>query len=139
MADIRINDRIVIPNRELSVQFARSGGPGGQNVNKVESKVELRWTPAESTVFAGEQRDWLLSRLAARLTIEGELLVTSQLYRDQIRNRADAEEKLGAIVKAALARPKKRKATKPSRGATERRIEGKKRRAAIKRDRRTDD
>jgi ribosome-associated protein len=139
MADIRINERIVIPNRELTVAFARSGGPGGQNVNKVESKVELRWTPAESTVFAGEQRDWLLSRLAPRLTLEGELLVTSTLYRDQIRNRADAEEKLGAIVKAALARPKKRKATKPSRGATERRIQGKKRRAAIKRDRKHDE
>jgi ribosome-associated protein len=139
MADIRINERIVIPNRELTVAFARSGGPGGQNVNKVESKVELRWTPAESTVFAGEQRDWLLSRLAPRLTLEGELLVTSTLYRDQIRNRADAEEKLGAIVKAALLRPKKRKATKPSRGATERRIQGKKRRAAIKRDRKHDE
>jgi ribosome-associated protein len=139
MADIRINDRITIPNRELTVQFARSGGPGGQNVNKVESKVELRWTPAESTAFSGDELTWLLSRLNSRLTIEGELLVTSTLYRDQIRNRADAEEKLAAIVRAALLRPKKRKPTKPSRGATERRIQGKKKRAAIKRDRRLDD
>ena len=139
MADIRINDRITIPGRELSVAFARSGGPGGQNVNKVESKVEVRWQPATSGAFASDERAWLMSRLAPRLTTAGELIVTSTVTRDQIRNRADAEAKLGAIVRAALFRPKKRRPTKPSRGATERRIQSKKRRAAVKQTRRGGD
>jgi ribosome-associated protein len=136
MADIRINDRITIPGRELSVAFARSGGPGGQNVNKVESKVELRWQPSASGAFTSDDRSWLLTRLAPRLTTGGELIVTSTVTRDQVRNRADAEAKLGAIVRAALFRPKKRRPTKPSRGATERRIQSKKRRATVKQGRR---
>jgi ribosome-associated protein len=137
--DIRVNERVVIPGGELRIAFARSGGPGGQNVNKVESKVELRWTPATTSAVQGEQLTYLLSRLAGRLTLDGELLVTSQLHRDQIRNRWDAETKLGAIVAAALERPKPRKATRPSRGSKERRIKAKKIRGDIKRGRRGGD
>lgn len=137
--DIRVNDRVAIPGSEVRVAFARSGGPGGQNVNKVESKVELRWTPATTSAVQGEQLSYLLSRLASRLTLDGELLVTSQLTRDQIRNREDAEAKLGAIVATALSRPKPRRATKPSRGAKERRIAAKKRRGDIKKNRRGGD
>ena len=137
--DIRVNEHVVIPASEVRVQFARSGGPGGQNVNKVESKAELRWTPATTVAVQGEQRDYLLSRLAGKLTLDGELLVTSTLTRDQIRNRGDAETKLAAIVAAALFRPKPRRATKPSRGAKERRIKAKKIRGDIKRGRRGGD
>jgi len=138
MGDVRVDARVVIPGTELRVSFARSGGPGGQNVNKVESKVELRWTPAETSAVSGDSLAWMLQRLAGRLTGDGELLVTSTKFRDQIRNRADAEEKLAAIVRGALARPKVRRPTKPSRGAKERRLSAKKRRGTIKSQRRGD-
>ncbi len=136
--DLRVTDAIVIPAAELSWAFARSGGAGGQNVNKVESKVELRWTPATSRALAGldaDTRAWLLSRLAARLTGGGELLITSTLTRDQIRNRGDALAKLVTLVRTALLRPKTRRATRPSRGAKERRIASKKKRGEVKRTR----
>jgi ribosome-associated protein len=142
MPDVSVTDAITIPAAELTWQFARSGGPGGQNVNKVESKVELRWTPEGSRALTGldeSTRAWLLSRLAGRLTNDGELIVTSTLTRDQVRNREDAAEKLAGIVRAALVRPKKRKATRPSRGAKERRISAKKRRGEIKKGRRGED
>ena len=138
MGDVRVDARVVIPGTELRVSFARSGGPGGQNVNKVESKVELRWTPAETSAVSGDTLSWLLQRLAGRLTTDGELIVTSTKFRDQIRNRGDAEEKLAAIVRAALERPKVRRPTKPSRGAKERRLSAKKRRGGIKSLRRGD-
>src|SRR5688572_8571391 len=120
--DVRVNDAIVIPAAELRWSFSRSGGPGGQNVNKVESKAELRWRPDGSRALAPlpqDTRAWVLSRLAPRLTLDGELLVTSTLTRDQIRNREDAAAKLAAIIRTALLRPKKRKPTKPSKGAKE--------------------
>jgi ribosome-associated protein len=139
MGDVRVNDRITIPGDELAIAFARSGGPGGQNVNKVASKVELRWTPGTTRALHPDERAFLVSRLGGRLTIDGELLVISQLTRDQIANRADAEEKLAGIVRAALHRPKPRKATRPSRGAKERRIKAKKAHGQKKRDRRGGD
>ena len=127
-----INPRVSIPASELSIAFARSGGPGGQNVNKVSSKAELRWTPSTSSALAPDDLAWLLTKLGGRLTTEGELIVVSEKTRDQIKNRADATEKLIAIVRAALVRPKPRRATKPSRGAKERRLGQKKRRAVVK-------
>jgi ribosome-associated protein len=136
MKDLAVNDQLTIPAAELQVGFARSGGPGGQNVNKVESKVELRWNPAQSAVLGGADRDWLLERLAGRLTQAGDLLVTSSKTRDQARNRDDAMAKLAAIVRAGLERPKPRKRRQPSRAAKERRIQEKKRRAEIKQARR---
>jgi ribosome-associated protein len=134
--DVLVSARITIPARELAERFARSRGPGGQHVNKTESKVELRWRPAESRAIDGDDRSWLLARLARRLTSDGDLVVTSERTRDQARNREDARTKLAAIVRAALARPRPRKRTRPSRGAVERRIEGKKRRSRVKRARR---
>jgi len=136
MPDIRITDLITIPAAELRVSFVRSGGPGGQNVNKVASKVQLRWTPATSTAFTDADREWLLKKLASKLTAEGDLIIASNLTRDQGRNRVDAEAKLGAAVAAALVRPKKRRATKPSRAAHERRVDEKKARGQIKKRRR---
>ena len=136
--DVVVTPGLVIPASELSWAFARSGGPGGQNVNKVESKVELRWTPGESKAVAGLDegtRTWLLARIAARLTAGGELIVISTLTRDQIRNRADAADKLAALLRTALARPKKRRPTRPSRASKERRITAKKHRGAIKKHR----
>ena len=132
MADIRVTDTIAIPASELRVSFVRSGGPGGQNVNKVASKVQLRWAPATSIAFSDADRAWLLNKLASKLTSDGDLIVVSNLTRDQGRNRVDAEAKLAALLVAALARPKKRRATKPSQAAKTRRIEEKKARGQIK-------
>ena len=127
-----ITPRVSIPVGELRFSFARSGGPRRHNVNKVSSKAELRWTPSTSSALSAEDRAWLLTKLGGRLTTEGELIVVSEKTRDQIVNREDATEKFAAIVKAALFRPKPRRATKPSRGAKERRLGAKKRRAEIK-------
>src|SRR5262245_520608 len=139
MPDLRVTDRVTIPSDQLAIAFARSGGPGGQNVNKVSSKVELRWTPATSRALGDDDRAWVLGKLRGRLTTAGELIVISTLTRDQVRNRADAEDKLAAIVRAALVRPKARRATKPSRGAKERRLKAKRVRRQIKRGRRGDE
>ena len=139
MRDLIVTPRLTIPAGELAFAFARSGGPGGQNVNKVSSKVELRWNPTTSAALALDDRTWLLSRLANRLTTDGTLIVTSTATRDQIKNRDDAMSKLTLIVRAALDRPKLRRPTKPSRGAKRRRVEDKRHRAEIKRNRRGDD
>ena len=139
MSDLVISDRLTIPAGELGLAFARSGGSGGQNVNKVSSKVELRWNVASSTALADADRTWLLDKLASRLTSDGTLIVVSQLTRDQIKNRDDAESKLVLIVRTALVRPKTRRATKPSRAAKRRRLDGKRHRAEIKANRRGGD
>jgi ribosome-associated protein len=135
--DLPINESVVIPARELRVSFARSGGPGGQNVNKVETKAELRWTPGESSALSDADRTWLLRRLASRLTAEGELLITSTRTRDQSRNRDDALAKMAEVVRLALRRPKRRKKTRPSAAAREGRLQAKRRRSDVKDKRRS--
>jgi len=137
--DIVVSPRLTIPAGELSIQFARSGGPGGQNVNKVSSKVDLRWHPASSGALTEHDRAYLLERLRSRLTTEGELIVTSTATRDQLKNRDDAAKKLALIVRTALERPKPRKETKPSRGAKRRRVADKRHHSEIKRNRRSHD
>ena len=117
MADLRITQALVIPDAELSESFVRAAGPGGQNVNKVSSKVELRWNPAASAALSDRDREWLLARLARHLTASGDLVVRSQRTRDQTRNRADARVRLADMVRAALRRPRRRVATRPTRGA----------------------
>jgi ribosome-associated protein len=139
MPALRVTDEIAIPARELRVAFARSSGPGGQNVNKVETKVQLRWSPATSSALSDADRAWLLRRLAGRLTADGDLLVTSNRTRDQGRNRDDAEARLAQVLREALERPKKRRATRPSLAARQRRIDEKKARAEVKKGRRSGD
>lgn len=136
MEDLFVKPEVVIPAAELRWDFSRSGGPGGQNVNKVATKVELRWAPGASRAFNAEERERLLRRLAGRLTAEGDLLVTSSRTRDQSRNREDARRKLAALILAALARPKARKKTTPSPEAIARRLREKKARSVLKRARR---
>src|SRR5690242_454739 len=140
MPDVVVTPRgaartVIIPGGELAFSFSRSGGPGGQNVNKVSSKVELRWNPVTSTALSAEERAWLLERLRSRLTSDGTLIVTSTATRDQLKNRDDATSKLALIVRAALDRPKPRRATKPSRSAKRRRIADKRHHSEIKRNR----
>lgn len=138
MRDVVVHSQLTIPVGELSIAFARSGGPGGQNVNKVSSKVDLRWNPTTSGVLSADDRALLLERLANRLTQEGELIVTSSRTRDQLKNREDALSKLALIVRAALERQKPRKATKPSKGAKRRRLADKRHAAEKRRNRRVE-
>jgi ribosome-associated protein len=134
--DLPINDVLVIPGAELEIRFSRSGGPGGQNVNKVETKAEVRWVPAESNVLNDSDRQWLLNKLGNKLSSDGALIVTSTKTREQAKNLDDARTKLASMVAAALVRPKKRKRTKPSKGAVERRLQEKKQKGQRKRNRR---
>jgi len=135
MADLNVNDRVRIPEDEIHVSFARSGGPGGQNVNKVETKVEVRWRPADSRALSDADREWLLSRLASRLTNDGDLIVVSTRTRTRERNREDALAKLATAVREALRRPRRRRPTRRTRASIERRLDQKKRRSQTKRNR----
>ena len=133
---LRIDDRLAIPLHEFRWEFSRSSGPGGQNVNKVNSKVVLRWSPGASPSLPGPVRERLLRMIDSRLTVEGELLVMSQATRDQGRNLADCLAKVRALVLAAATPPKTRRPTRPTRGSQLRRIETKSRRSDTKRGRR---
>jgi ribosome-associated protein len=137
--DIVVTPRLTIPVGELVLAFSRSGGPGGQNVNKVSSKVDLRWNPVTSAALTDDDRALLIERLRSRLTTDGTLIVTSTLTRDQLKNREDAMSKLTLIVRTALDRPKPRKPTKVSRGAKRRRVADKRHHSEIKRNRRGGD
>jgi ribosome-associated protein len=122
--------------RELRFSYARSSGPGGQNVNKVESKAVLRWGVARSHAIPADVRARFLERFAKRITSEGELVLASQRYRDRERNVADCVAKLQAMLAEVAAPPKPRRPTRPGRGARERRLEDKRRAARKKAQRR---
>ncbi len=127
-----INDRFGIPDAELQFTYARSGGPGGQNVNKVSSKAILRWSLAENTTVPPEVKSRLRTLHRNRITGDDELVIHSQEYRDQERNRLACLEKLREFLLQATAIPKVRRPSKPSRGSKERRLTAKKKRASIK-------
>ena len=131
-----ITPTLQIPDDELSWTFARSGGPGGQNVNTVASKAVLRWNIAASTALLDEVKIRLALQQKRFFTVAGELIITSQLTRDQDRNREDCLDKLRAMILQALVVPKARKKTKPSRGSKRRRLQEKKKRSEVKQGRR---
>lgn len=120
-----------VPPGELTFSYARSGGAGGQNVNKVSSKAVMRWRPAESEAIPGGVRERFLARFASRLTADGELVLASDRYRDRGRNVADCVERLHAMLAEVARPPTPRRPTRPGRGAKERRL-GEKKRASEK-------
>ncbi|MGD9722493.1 MAG: alternative ribosome rescue aminoacyl-tRNA hydrolase ArfB [Pirellulales bacterium] len=120
-----VNEHIRIPDSELALSFARSSGPGGQNVNKVSSKAVLRFAAARSLALPPDVRARFLHKYRPRLTGDGEVIVTSQRYRDQGRNVADAREKLQAMIAAVIAPPKRRRPTKPTKASAVRRVKSK--------------
>ncbi|WP_282008868.1 alternative ribosome rescue aminoacyl-tRNA hydrolase ArfB [Brevundimonas aveniformis] len=127
--------RRAIPEEALEFRFFRAGGPGGQNVNKVETAVQLRFDAAGSSLFGEEVRDRLLRLAGSRATKDGVIVITAQRFRTQERNRQDAIERLQDLVERAHERPKPRKATKPTKASKERRLTGKAVRATVKKSR----
>ena len=127
-----ITPTLTIPDDELIERFVRASGPGGQNVNKVSTAVELRFNAAQSPSLPEEVRARLLARRDRRITSEGVIVISAQRFRTQERNREDARERLATIVQAALLVPKRRVATKPTKGSKERRLTGKRERAQVK-------
>jgi ribosome-associated protein len=124
-----------VPDDELTFTASRSGGPGGQHVNKVSSRVTVAWDLAASSALSPEQKDVLRRRLGRRVTDQGVLRVSVQDSRSQAANRRLAVERLQALVDAALAPRKPRRATRPTAASRERRLTGKKRRSEVKRGR----
>lgn len=124
---LKVNHRISIPYTEFDFTFARSGGPGGQNVNKLNTKVTLRWKIESSKTLPDDVRDRFTKKFHRRITKDGEFLITSQRFRDQGRNVADCLDKLRDLLLEVATAPRKRKPTRPSRGSIERRLKDKKR------------
>lgn len=130
-----INSRVQIPENELEESFIRASGPGGQNVNKVASAVQLRFDAMNSITLSEEVKQRLKRLAGSRKTSEGVLVIEAKRYRDQEKNREDARERLAALIRRALEKPKPRRRTKPTRASVRRRLEEKKRRGETKKGR----
>jgi ribosome-associated protein len=133
--DLHIRGKVTIGSEDLSWSAARSSGPGGQNVNKVASKVDLRFDLEGTNALNGAQKRRLRQQPGVRLDSDGRVMVVSQATRDQKMNLEDARERLKALILASLDPPKRRKKTKPTRGSKRRRIEAKRRRSKLKKTR----
>jgi ribosome-associated protein len=129
---MRITDTIAIPDDELTETFIRASGPGGQNVNKVATAVQLRWHATASAALPAAALRRLIGIAGRKATAAGEIIITADRFRSQEQNREDARARLRDMVKAALHKPKFRVPTKPSKGAKRRRLDGKKKRGAVK-------
>jgi ribosome-associated protein len=133
---IQVTAHIALDEREIEESFVRSSGPGGQNVNKLSTAVQLRFDVRHSSSLPGDVRARLERLAGSRLTRDGELVIIAQSHRTQARNRQDALDRLIELIRKAAVAPIKRRPTRPTKGSRERRIEGKKRRGDIKQMRR---
>jgi ribosome-associated protein len=132
---MEITPSFILPDSELTFTFIRSSGPGGQNVNKVATAVQLRFDVRASPSLTEEAKRRLVRAAGKRMTSDGVLVIEAKRYRTQEQNRLDAELRLAALIRKALVQPKKRRPTKPSAAARAKRLEAKKRRGEIKRSR----
>ncbi len=132
-------DGITVPDNELDIKASRASGAGGQHVNKTSSRIEITWNIQESRAISDEQRKTLLERLAKRIASDGTVRVVASESRSQKQNRESAEQRLGELIRKALAPRKKRKPTRRPRAANEARLASKKLRSLKKRERRTDE
>jgi ribosome-associated protein len=135
MGGLFIRHGLVIPETELEERFIQSSGPGGQNVNKVASAVQLRFDVAASAVLPEAARAVLLELADTRLDTQGVLTISARRFREQPKNRADARARLAALILAAITPQKPRRATRPTRASKLKTAEAKKRRGRIKKDR----
>lgn len=134
--DVPIKNGIVIPGSELEISASKSGGPGGQHVNKTESRITVRWNVASTVALSDEQKERVLQKLQSRLTIEGDLIINEGGSRSQQQNKEVALQRLAQEVFKALVIPKKRMATRVSVGVKKQRVETKRRHGEIKKMRR---
>jgi ribosome-associated protein len=132
---IRVTDSIELDDNEIEEDFIRSPGPGGQHVNRTESAVQLRFDARRSKALSNAVYLRLVPLAGSRLTKDGVIVITANQFRERERNRADALNRLIELIRAAAVAPRKRRATKPTKGSKERRLEGKQRRSSTKKDR----
>ena len=137
--NLNVTPTIAIPRTEIQYRASRAGGPGGQHVNTSSTRIELLWDLSASVAISDEQRERIRAKLAARLDSDGMVRVVASDRRSQGQNKQAADERLAALVKHALHVPKKRKATKPTRAAKEKRLSEKKHRSDIKKKRKPDE
>lgn len=136
---VRVNESLLIPMEELKFRFSRSGGPGGQKVNRTDTRVELLFDVAHSPSLDSRQRRLVSTQLRNRIDAEGVLRLVSQATASQLRNREDVIERFRTLVRQSLRVRRKRMRTGPTRASRERRLEGKRRRSLVKRQRRSVD
>lgn len=139
LSDLRINEQLTIPVHELAIRASRAGGPGGQHVNKSNTKVQLSWNLIASRALTEEQRELLSSKLRHRLNRDGVVTCSVDEHRSQARNIEEACTRLVALVSRALIKPKERKPTKRTRASKERRLQKKRQRSEVKAQRRNRD
>jgi ribosome-associated protein len=129
---LEITPTLAIPEAELQERFVRASGPGGQNVNKVATAVELRFDAARSSALTSEVRERLRALAGTRMTADGMLMIDARRFRTQAQNREDARARLADLIRQATIRPKRRRKTKPTAGAKERRMQIKRLRSDAK-------